>query len=126
MSTTMEVGKKLVELCKAGDFCGAVDALYSPNIVSVEAQSMPGMPQRIEGLANVRRKSEEWARTMVVHGSEIDGPYPHGDRFIVTMKMDCTAKEGPMAGKRMQMNEGCLYTVKDGKIVQEEFFYHFG
>ena len=31
-----------------------------------------------------------------------------------------------MAGKRMNLDEAALYTVKDGKIVQEEFFYHMG
>lgn len=28
-----------------------------------------------------------------------------------------------MAGRRMQMEEVCLYTIKEGKIVREEFFY---
>ena len=28
-----------------------------------------------------------------------------------------------MAGKRMQFEEAALYTVRDGKVVQEEFFY---
>jgi len=28
-----------------------------------------------------------------------------------------------MKGKRMQMDETGLYTVKNGKIAQEEFFY---
>jgi len=28
-----------------------------------------------------------------------------------------------MAGQRMKMDEVALYTVKDGKIVHEEFFY---
>ena len=31
-----------------------------------------------------------------------------------------------MAGKRMTLDESALYTVKDGKIVKEEFFYDMG
>jgi ketosteroid isomerase-like protein len=31
-----------------------------------------------------------------------------------------------MAGKRMTLDEVGLYTVKDGKVVQEEFFYDMG
>lgn len=126
MSSTMEVGKKLVDMCKAGDFCGAIEALYAPNIVSIEAVSFPGKPARHEGIEAARRKNKEWTETMETHSSEIEGPYPNGDRFVVIMKMDVTAKAGPMAGKRMQMNEACLYTVKDGKITQEEFFYNMG
>ena len=37
-----------------------------------------------------------------------------------------TAKCGPMAGQRMQMQEAGLYTVDNGKIVMEEFYYHMG
>jgi hypothetical protein len=53
----------------------------------------------------------------------VTGPFPHDDRFIVYMKMDVTSKGGPYAGKRNTFEEAGLYTVKDGKIVQEEFFY---
>jgi ketosteroid isomerase-like protein len=34
-----------------------------------------------------------------------------------------TPKAGPQKGKRMQMDEIGVYTVKNGKIVREEFFY---
>jgi len=53
-------------------------------------------------------------------------PFPHGERFIILYKTDVTPKVGPMAGKRMQVEEAGLYTVRDGKVVQEEFFYHMG
>ena len=39
------------------------------------------------------------------------------------MKYDVTPTSGPHKGKRMQLDEAGLYTVRDGKIVQEEFFY---
>ena len=50
--------------------------------------------------------------------------FPHDDRFIVYFKYEVTPKDGPMKGKRMQVQEAGLYTVKNGKITQEEFFYH--
>ena len=125
-SSTMEVGKRLVELCRAGKATEAMNTLYSPNIVSIEAQSMPAMPQRMEGLAAVRGKAEWWEKNHDVHRGDADGPWPHGDRFIVHFNYDVTAKAGPMAGQRMTLDEAALYTVKDGKIVQEEFFYHMG
>jgi len=31
-----------------------------------------------------------------------------------------------MAGKRMKLEEAGLYTVRNGKVAQEEFFYPFG
>ena len=36
------------------------------------------------------------------------------------------AKAGPMAARRTRFTEAALYTVRDGKVVQEEFFYHMG
>lgn len=37
--------------------------------------------------------------------------------------MDITPREGPMAGKRLTMEEVCLYYVENGRITREEFFY---
>ena len=126
MSSTLEVGKRLVELCRQGKHMEAINTLYSPKIVSIEAQSPPSMPARLEGLDAVRGKAEWWEKNHEVHGGQAEGPWPHGDRFIVRFKYDVTAKAGPMAGKRMNMDEAGLYTVKDGKVVQEEFFYSMG
>ena len=126
MSDTLAVGKKLVELVRKGAILEAVDTLYDKNIVSIEAVEGPGMPRRMEGIDAIRGKNEWWVNNHEIHGSELDGPWPHGDRFIVRYKLDVTGKDGPMAGKRMMMEEAGLYTVKDGKIVQEEFFYNMG
>jgi hypothetical protein len=123
---TLEVGKKLVELCRQGKHIEAIDQLYGPNIVSIEAMSSPSMPARMEGLPAVRGKNEWWMQNHDIHSSSADGPFPHGERFIVRFKWDVTSKSGPMAGKRMALEEAALYTVRDGKIVQEEFFYDMG
>jgi ketosteroid isomerase-like protein len=123
MKSTMEVGKRLVELCRANKGTEAINELYSPNIVSIEARAMPPAPQRMEGIQAIRGKNEWWYANHTVHGGEAMGPFPHGDRFIVHFKYEITPKAGPMAGKRTTFEECALYTVKDGKIVQEEFFY---
>ena len=123
MSDTLTVGKKLVELCKQGKNDEAMDTLYSPNIVSVEAVGGGNMPAKMEGIAAVKGKSEWWVANHEVHKAEAEGPYPNGDRFVVHFKYEVTAKAGPMAGKRFVMDEAALYTVKDGKITHEEFFY---
>jgi hypothetical protein len=125
-SDSMAVGKKLVELCKEGKHREAIDKLYDQKIVSVEAAAPPGGTQRSEGIAAIKGKTEWWEQNHQVHKSEIDGPFPHGDRFIVRFKYDVTAKGGPMTGKRFTMDEAGLYTVKNGKVVHEEFFYTMG
>jgi len=117
---SLSVGKKLVEFCKNGDYVNAVEKLYSPEIESFEAMAMPGMPDRLQGLEAIRRKNKEWEDTMDVHSSEIEGPYPLGDRFAVRFKYDATDRK---TNQRMMMDEVAIYTVKNGKIVKEEFFY---
>jgi ketosteroid isomerase-like protein len=126
MATTMETGRRLVELCSQGKFNEAMNSLYADDIVSVEAMTGPNMPARMEGIAAVRKKGEWWEQNHEIHSVKVEGPWPHGDRFIVRFIMEVTAKAGPMAGKRMHLDEAGLYTVKGGKIVQEEFFYDMG
>ena len=126
MSDTMTVGKKLVDLCRENKFMEAVETLYSPDIVSIEPMGNETMPARMEGIGAIKGKTKWWEDNHEVHKTEAEGPYPHGDRFAVHFKMDITAKSGPMAGKRFTMNETALYTVKDGKIAHEEFFYSMG
>ena len=127
MPTTYEIGQRLVELCRQGKNLEAVDALYAPDVVSVETHSTsPDMPARTEGIDAIRGKNQWWLDNHEIHSTQVNGPWPHGDRFIVTMKYDVTSKVGPFAGKRMQFEEAGLYTLRDGKIVREEFFYHMG
>jgi len=126
MSDTLSVGKKLVELCREGKNSEAIETLYSPEIVSIEATGSPSMPARIEGLDAVKGKNEWWEKNHEIHDAQAEGPWPNGDRFIVRFKYDITSKAGPMAGKRMTLDETALYTVKGGKITQEEFFYDMG
>jgi ketosteroid isomerase-like protein len=126
MSDALEVGKKLVDLCRQGKFKEALEQLYSPHIVSIEPFAPPPQPARLEGIAAVKGKADWWENNHEIHKVDVAGPWPHGDRFIVRFTLDVTAKSGPMAGNRFTMDEAGLYTVKDGKVVHEEFFYNMG
>lgn len=123
MDNTLAIGTKLVEFCRAGENMAAIDALYSDDIVSVEPIAGPEFEQSMTGITKVKGKNQWWAENNELHESKIDGPYPHGDRFILVMRYDVTPKSGPMAGNRFTMQETGLYTVKNGKITKEEFFY---
>jgi len=116
----LEIGQKLVEYCKRGENVKAVNELYSKDIESQEAMSSPEMPDHMRGIEAIRRKNKEWEDSMEVHSVQVDGPFPLGERFAVHFKYDTTDKN---TQKKMDMEEVALYTVKDGKIVKEEFFY---
>ena len=120
---TKQVGEKLVAICKEGRNMEAIETLYSPDIVSIEAMGSDEMPAEMSGIATIKGKNEWWFQNHEVHSGSAEGPYPHRDRFAVTFRYDVTPKDGPMKGQRFTMDEVGLYTVKDGKIVKEEFFY---
>jgi hypothetical protein len=116
-----EVAKELVELCRQGKYLEAVDKLYDANVISIEpVDHGPEMPARIEGKAAVRAKNVAWQESSTSHGLRIDGPFLGGDQFALRFHIDSTPKA---TGQRMQISEMALYTVRDGKIVLEEFYY---
>ncbi|MGD9815312.1 MAG: SnoaL-like domain-containing protein [Hyphomonadaceae bacterium] len=121
--TTMQIARKLVDLCRQGKSDEAYSTLYAEDAVSVEAVDTPGMSREAKGLAAIRGKGEWWVANHEIHAASVTGPWPHGDRFIVGFQFDVTNKP---SGQRMQMDEVGLYTVKNGKIVREEFFYDMG
>lgn len=118
--SAMEIGTKLVELCRQGKNHEAMETLYAEDIVSLEAMSMPGMPAEMRGIAAIVAKGKWWAENNEVHSAAVAGPFPNGDRFIVRFTYDVTFKP---TGKRQTMDEMALFTVANGKIVREEFFY---
>ncbi len=117
------VGQELVALCQAGKNLEAIEKFYSANVVSLEAVAMPNIGQTQQGIEAIKGKNKWWVENHEVHGGEVSGPFPNGNRFIVHFKYDVTPKH---TGKRMTMEEMGLYTVENGKIVKEEFFYTTG
>ncbi|MBO9547377.1 nuclear transport factor 2 family protein [Caulobacter sp.] len=116
--SVQEIANDLVALCKAGKFDEPGEKYWADDVVSLEA--MPGDMARVQGKAAVRGKGEWWAANHEVHGSEVTGPFINGDQFAVGFKMDVTRKA---TGERISMEEIGLYTVRDGKIVEEKFLY---
>ena len=117
MTTTQDVATDLVALCKAGKFAEAGEKYWADNVVSVEAM---GDNPEIKGKQAARGKTEWWEKNHEVHSFEVEGPYVNGDQFVVRFKMDMTMKE---SGQRHKMDEVGLYTVRNGKIAEERFFY---
>jgi hypothetical protein len=115
---TEEVAKKVVDLTRKQAWHEAVDALYDKDIVSVEASGMGGDSPEKRGIDQIRGKVDWWVNSMQVHSFKVSGPFVAHDRFVVQYDVDVTDKDSK---KRMQMSEVGVYTVKDGKIVREEF-----
>jgi len=117
---TKELGQRLVDLCREGKNLEAVNTLYSPDIVSVEARGDETMPAEMRGIDAIRGKNQWWIENNEVHGSTVEGPMVNGDRFTVLFDYDVTFKP---SGERMKLREVALYTTEGDKIVREDFFY---
>ena len=120
---TREIADKLVNYCKSNDTASCLNELYHTDAVSVEAMAGPGSDSpETKGLDGIRGKHEWWGNSFEVHSLNVEGPFMHGDdRFGVIFEFDATNKE---ANERTAMKELAIYTVQDGKIVREEFFYN--
>lgn len=114
---TKQLAKTFTGLCAEGKFDEAGERFWAANVVSREATS--GDAATATGLAAVKKKGEWWVANHEVHGVTVEGPFVHGDRFVVRFTMDIT----PKGQSRITMDEVGVYTVEDGKIVEESFFY---
>jgi hypothetical protein len=120
-ASTTTIAQELVSLCRVGRNLDAIARLYSPKIVSVEPVGDETMPAEVNGIDAVRGKNEWWFSNNEVHSVEVNGPFVGEGQFAVHYTFETTFKP---TGRRTQITEMALYTVKDGKIVREQFFYH--
>jgi hypothetical protein len=120
-ASTSTIAEELVELCRAGRNLDAIQKFYSPKIVSIESVGSETMPAEMTGIEAILGKNEWWFANNEVHSSKVRGPFVGGQQFVVQYEWDTTFKP---TGERSVMSELALYTVKDGKIVHERFYYH--
>ena len=116
--TTQQVANRLVELCRIGQIPQAQEELYADDIICTEPAHAPTKSTR--GKKEVAQKGMEFAAMVEErHGGSFSDPQVCGRYFSVAMVLDATFK-----GKgRMTLEEICVYEVKDGKIVSEQFFF---
>lgn len=114
--TTQEIADKVVALNRAGDYETIYKELYAEDAVSIE--NWGPEPERHEGLEAIRNKAAKWAESVAeIHSVSCSEPLVAGSSFAVTFSMDITYKEMG----HISATELAVYTVKDGKIVKEEF-----
>jgi len=120
---TEQVAEKVVELVRKQAWHEALDTLYDDNVVSVEAGSDDGSSSEMRGKDAVRGKVDWWVDAMEVHSFDANGPFVAHDRFVVQYDADITDKKSK---QRRKLSEVGVYTVKNGKIVREEFLPRSG
>ncbi len=117
--TTREVAACFDELAKQEKWFEIQDKLFSDDVKSIDP---PGSTYfgYAEGRTAVRKKGEEFVKKIeVFHGASTTESVVGGDYFSVGREVDITVK----GFGRIQMQQIMLYKVREGKIVQEQFFY---
>lgn len=121
--TTSEIASKFVEMCRQGKNFDVMQTMYADDIVSVEAVKRKTGSFETAGKAAVIQKSAEWAGAHEIHGATVEGPFLLSDKFAVVFEFEVTPKA---TGKKVKDREIAVYTVANGLIVREEFFYGEG
>ncbi len=113
MNTT-EIARDFVKML-IEEYPEGYQAYWSEDIVSIEPREGPAA--RVQGRAALLEKHAWWAANSQSHSTTVDGTYVIGDQFTVRFTSDVT-----LNGERLQFTEIGLYTLEDGKIIEEKFF----
>ena len=119
--TTQDVANRFNELAQTGQWDKVQEELYAENAVSIEPAHATAMGMgNAEGLDAIKQKGAAFNQMVEeMHGGYSTQPVVAGNHFSVAMGMDVTMK----GMGRSKMDEICVYEVKDGKIVKEQFFF---
>lgn len=113
MSTSTVAGR-LIELCKEGKFLDAQHELYDADIVSIDPDG-----SKTVGSANMNAKEQEFlSKIEKFHSIGWSEPLIAGSYFTVILKLDIEFKN---IGRKSN-EEVCVYQVRNGKVVFEQFF----
>ncbi|MGD9981745.1 MAG: SnoaL-like domain-containing protein [Hyphomonadaceae bacterium] len=115
--STEKIAQAFTAALKAGDFAQA-ETYWADDVVSIEARE--GDMKEVRGRDAVHTKGDWWTANHDVHSFDVAGPYLNSGQFALRFTMDVTQKA---SGQRIKMDEVALYTVRDGKISEERFFY---
>lgn len=122
---SIEIAQQLAHLCREGKNFEAIEKLYSPDIVSIEASAMEGLPQEMKGIDAITGKNQWWFENHEVHGGEVAGPFPPRRPFhpAVQVRRDAQAdrqahdngRSRAVHCKRRQDRQGRVF-LRDGMM----------
>ena len=118
--TTQELADRLLALCRAGQFEQAQRELYAPTAVSIESDMVPDDMRVVRGLEAILAKGQRFRQSVAQwHQVLVGDPIVAGRHVALRIYLDVSYADG----SRATTDEVAVYTVEDGHIVQEEFFY---
>jgi len=114
---TRDIAADVAFLLREGRDDEAGRKYWAEDLKSIEARR--DWPVSV-GPEAARAKGEWFMANHEVHDVKVEGPWVNGDQFTLRITYDLTPLE---TGVRTTFEEIALYTVRDGQIVEEKFFY---
>ena len=116
-ATPLEIARDFVALIRAGKSDEVEKKWLAPGIESVEGV---GASMAWSGRKAVLAKYRGWEADHEIHSMSVEGPWVGATGFAVRFGIDVTQLS---TGQRTQMHEIAVYTVRNGKVVREEFHF---
>ena len=115
----VSVARDFKSLWLAGELHAAGEKYWDDDVVSIVPHALPdGGDQVCRGIEAVRARNLFWLATHGIEDLRIDGPFVTGDHFALFVDMLIAH-----AGRRRPHSEIAVFAVRDGRIVEERFFY---
>ena len=116
MYTIHEIANGLKEMVSEQKFVEAYQQLFSEDAESIDPQNTSGQP--LKGLDTLIKREEDFLSRVAIETISLSEPIIAGSYFTLSLKMSFDIKG---QGHR-DMEEICVYKVKDGKIISQQFF----
>ena len=121
MPTADDVARDFTAMLRLGQFEAAGEAYWADDVTSVEPMDLPGgFPAKVTGIAATRSKCNARFNAARIDELSIDGPFVTGDQFALFIDMMIAGRAGEEA---RPFSEIALYTIRDGRISEERYFY---
>jgi hypothetical protein len=117
--TTKDIAEQVVARNRVGDYASLYTEFYTDTTVSVETW---GDREEYVGVEAIIAKGKAFeASVEQMHELRVSDPLVADQSFAVTYYMDVTFKPDTSMPGRIQLTELAVYTVRDSKIIREEF-----
>ncbi len=118
--TTEQIAHRLHELVEASNYDQAYDELFAKEAIAKEPQLAEMGLAEIKGIEAIKGKIQALSGGIASLDKRVlSVPIVTDSHIAFTNEVAATMKDG----SQFQLNEICLYTVSEGKIVSEEFIY---
>lgn len=118
MNDIATLDARLNELFLTGRAMEAFEELYADDVVMQENSDEP----RVGKDANRKAEQDFFASVAEFHGANVLSTAVNGDVSFCEIFMECTLT----SGYRVKMSQVAVRRWKDGKIVNERFYYNKG